>query len=194
MSYLKLILLWLLGTLIIYILIATSIMFSRITTLEGVKIFDFKIYVKLIEEIGTDKIDTLINVSNSLTYNSRNYYPIAVITKEKCLENGLGNSNICTNFNSISSLEKFLSNFTPIDKNGDTKSYKAYYYPGKNADQQDSNGRIQISYFGSDDDYVSGSFTITNAGIFQPDDDYSMTDTTPIKGYFRIYRWKEKKF
>lgn len=83
---------------------------------------------------------------------------------------------------------------TPIDKNGDTKSYKAYYYPGKNADQQDSNGRIQISYFGSDDDYVSGSFTITNAGIFQPDDDYSMTDTTPIKGYFRIYRWKEKKF
>lgn len=119
MSYLKLILLWLLGTLIIYILIATSIMFSRITTLEGVKIFDFKIYVKLIEEIGTDKIDTLINVSNSLTYNSRNYYPIAVITKEKCLENGLGNSNICTNFNSISSLEKFLSNFTPIDKNGE---------------------------------------------------------------------------
>lgn len=119
MAYFKLVLFWLLGTFVIYILIATSIMFSRITTLEGVKIFDFKIYVKLIEEIGTDKIDTLINVSNSLTYNSSNYYPIAVITKEKCLENGSGNSNICTNFNSISSLEKFLSNFAPIDKNGE---------------------------------------------------------------------------
>ena len=83
---------------------------------------------------------------------------------------------------------------TPIDKNGNTKSYKAYYYPGKNADQRDSNGRIQIFYFGSHDDYVSGSFTITDAGIFKPDDDYSMTDTTPVKGYFRIYRWKEKKF
>lgn len=117
MAYFKLVLFWLLGTFVIYILIATSIMFSRITTLEGVKIFDFKIYVKLIEEIGTDKIETLINVSNALLFSSRNYYPIAAITKEKCIENGSSNSDICINFNSISSLENFLSKFTPITKN-----------------------------------------------------------------------------
>lgn len=127
MSYLKLVLLWLLGTFIVYILIATSIMFSRITTLEGVKIFDFKIYVKLIEEIGIDKIDTLINVSNVLAPNykkdgkqiSHNYYPIAVVTNQKCIENGLGNSNICTNFNSVDSLESYLNKFKIIDYAGE---------------------------------------------------------------------------
>lgn len=127
MAYFKLVLFWLLSTFVIYILIATSIMFSRITTLEGVKIFDFKIYVKLIEEIGTDKIDTLINVSNVLAPNykkdgkqiSHNYYPIAVVTNQKCMENGLGNSNICTNFNSVDSLESYLNKFKIIDYAGE---------------------------------------------------------------------------
>lgn len=127
MVYFKLVLFWLLGTFIIYILIATSIMFSRITTLEGVKIFDFKIYSKLLEEIGTDKIGTLLSVSNVLAPNykkdgkqiSHNYYPIAVVTNEKCIENGLGNSNICTNFNSVDSLESYLNKFKIKDYSGE---------------------------------------------------------------------------
>lgn len=119
MGHLKLFTFWFLGTFIIYILIATSIMFSRITTLEGVKVYDFKIYVKLIEEIGTDKIDTLINVSNVLAPNNKNYYPIAVITNERCKENGLENNDICTKFKSINELKFFLNNKKTIDYLGE---------------------------------------------------------------------------
>ncbi len=116
MSYLKLFTFWFLGTFIIYILIATSIMFSRITTLEGVKVYDFKIYVKLIEEIGIDKIDTLINVSNVLAPNGKNYYPIAIITNEGCKPNGSKeNNDICTKLESINELNSFLDNKKTID-------------------------------------------------------------------------------
>lgn len=122
MAYFKLVLFWLLGTFIIYILIATSIMFSRVTTLEGVRIYDLNIYAKLIKEIGIDKVNTLINVSNVLEFKGKYFFPIAVITNKNCIENGLGNNNLCTNFDSVDSLEIFL-NKLEIRKYYDEKLY-----------------------------------------------------------------------
>lgn len=137
MAYFKLISLWLLATFLFYILISTSIMFSRITTLEGVKIYDFKIFIKLIEEIGTDNIQSLINVTNVLAPNyinkngehvSNNMYPFAAVTNDKCIENGI-NINICKDFNGIKNLEIFLGNLIEINKkyNESENAIKLYY-------------------------------------------------------------------
>jgi hypothetical protein len=115
-SYLKLVTLWLLGTFIFFIFIATSMLFSRITTLEAVTVFEFKMYVKILENIEESKIENLMSVANVLapSYTTKegikidnNYFPIAIVTKDNCLENGIGNSNICTNFKNISDLENF---------------------------------------------------------------------------------------
>lgn len=66
MSYLKLVILWLLGTFIFFIFIATSMLFSRITTLEAVTVFEFKMYVKILENIEVSKIENLMSVANVL--------------------------------------------------------------------------------------------------------------------------------
>lgn len=117
MSYLKLISLWLLGTFVFFIFIATSMLFSRITTLEAVTVFEFKMYVKILENVEENKIDNLMAVANVLAPSYRtkdgievnsNYFPIAVISNKECIENGIGNSDICTNFKNIKDLEAFI--------------------------------------------------------------------------------------
>lgn len=136
MSYLKLVLFWLLGTFVFFIFIATSMLFSRITTLEAVTIFEFKMYVKILEKVEENKLDNLMAVANVLAPSyltkdgieiNNNYFPIAVVLKDKCIENGVGNSNICTNFNNINELENFFKNL----KYKDYKKENFYIYGDK---------------------------------------------------------------
>lgn len=119
MSYLKLISLWLLGTFLFFIFIASAMLFSRITTLEAVAVFEFKMYIKMFDKLKDNRIENLLLVSNVLSKIDkeedgskiyRNFFPIALVTDSECLENGIGNSNMCDKFRNIKELKNFIGN------------------------------------------------------------------------------------
>lgn len=107
--------LWIITTFLIYIIAASLIMYSRAQTLDAVKLFEFKIYKKTIEHLNKETVfEDIKSIADQLTFKdkngTKNFFPIALLNKEKCLENGAGDNNICSKFKNLTIAKEILNN------------------------------------------------------------------------------------
>ena len=152
---------WISTTILLYILLATAVMFSREATLQGVRAVDFKIYIEAISKFDRQNLEEKFkDIANILTANNRKivYFPLSFLDERECFNNGLKTSFICnkyTNSNEIitkiKSLEpRYLNDKTAI-YNIDDNDYIYYKFTddtvliGETGDQLDS-GSIRPLY------------------------------------------------
>jgi len=129
-------LVWLIVTLLLYILLATVVMFSRQTTLHGVRAFDFDIFSKSITlfEKNTVKKD-FKNIADTLTIRDGKtvFFPVALLDKSSCTENaGKIDSSLCKQFNNADIFKLATNDIKPRKRYGkyiyDMPNGKSYLY------------------------------------------------------------------
>jgi len=134
-SFLKKLLIWLITTFFIYVLLATLIMFSRETTLHGVRGFDFKIFTHSLDVIGEKKQEKdLKHITDVLTIKKgqKVFFPVALLGGESCIENGSRSDGLCTKFSNIHMFKQDISNANKRNRYGttvyDIPNGESYFY------------------------------------------------------------------
>lgn len=134
----KLLLVWVTITLLLYILLATAVMFSRQITLDGVRAFDFDLVVNSLTAFDEKTIDKdFKNLTDALTIDKGKtiFFPLALLYKNKCIENGNRTDSICSKYPNIDSFKTITKNIEPVKgfnklryhfNNGDTFFYKKF--------------------------------------------------------------------
>lgn len=123
-------LIWIVLTLLIYILLATAVMFSRQTTLHGVRAFDFKIFnnsIKLFEPEHLHK--DFKTIADTLTLNKGKtiFFPVAILDKNGCTENGNRNDKLCNKFMNINAFNQLKNGIPARYRNFDKKKELPIY-------------------------------------------------------------------
>lgn len=106
--------LWTFSTLIVYFLLAFVMMFSRETTLHGVRAFDFKMIIQSQKSFDQStysrEFTDLTNVLGLSVGKEREkiFFPLAVIEKKSCSDNGIKIDTICNRIPDTQSLSRLL--------------------------------------------------------------------------------------
>jgi len=166
----KRIFIWFSITGLIYMVLATVIMFSRETTLHGVRNFDFKVFTHSLDVIDTKRQEEdLKHITDVLAikHGQKVFFPVALLGRNTCVENGSRSDEICAKFENINIFKQDISNATKRNKYGtdiyDMPNGESYFYT------QLPNGKILIGEAGKYlTDSVVGSF-----GLFLKDDWYN---------------------
>ncbi len=129
---------WVLATILLYILLATAVMFSRQTTLNGVRAYDFDLMYKSISLYKKNDLHQKFKyVADELTINNGKtiFFPLAVLSENNCTENGTRTDKICRQFSNLEEFKKETKNKQPRDyygrlvydlDNGESYFYKAF--------------------------------------------------------------------
>jgi len=94
-------LIWFFWTCVIYIILATAVMYSRQYTLDGVRSLDLKIFAKALKTVDYYDIENnFLELSNILTFNNKKevLFPLILLTKNECINNGITKHQICNTF------------------------------------------------------------------------------------------------
>lgn len=117
---------WLLSTVLATITIIFVMMFSRETTLHGVRGFDFDLIIEAQKSFSdTNYAKEFTNVTNKLGYGIGSqketiFFPIALITQDSCVENGTKNQKICSKISDLNDLNDLLKHATKRGYGGRT--------------------------------------------------------------------------
>ena len=107
---------WLVSTVLVYVLLATAVMYSRQITLEGVRGFDFEIFYKTIQKLDQNRIYIdFKHIIDTLTIESGKtiFFSVALLEENSCLENGERNDKICSQYKNINEFNKHIKNVKP---------------------------------------------------------------------------------
>ena len=166
-SIFKKLFIWLITTFIIYVLLATLIMFSRETTLHGVRNFDFKIFAHSLDVIGEKKQEKdLKHITDVLTIKNgkKVFFPVALLSEGRCIENGSRSDGLCTEFSNLRMFKQDISNANKRNRYGttvyDMQNGESYFYT------QLPNNKILIGEAGK---YLTNSI-LGAFGLFLKDD------------------------
>jgi len=104
------ILTWFFWTGVIYLVLATAVMYSRQYTLDGVRSLDLKIYAKALKAVDYYDVEhNFLELSNILTFKNKKevLFPLILLTEDGCINNGSTEHEICKKFkNSVNFLNK----------------------------------------------------------------------------------------
>ena len=109
---------WVIGSLLLYILLAIVVMFSRQITLDGVRGFDFDLISKSLTTLDEKTLDKNFKyLADTLTLDDGKtiFFPLALLYNNKCIENGSRNDSLCSKFSNIDSFKTATKNIKPIN-------------------------------------------------------------------------------
>lgn len=116
-------------------------MFSRQTTLEGVRAFDFDIFYKTILKLNKENlVDDFKFITDTLTIKNGKivFFPVAIFKNNLCVENGARTDLICSKFNDKKQFESNIEKLEPTDYYGskiyDFDDGESYLYKRINED------------------------------------------------------------
>lgn len=98
---------WILTTFILYILLATVTMYSRESTLNGVRILDFKILIETIKNLDEKNLDKKFeDIANILTFGDGQQvlFPLALLGENSCVDNSSQVGLICGKYSNANEL------------------------------------------------------------------------------------------
>ncbi len=97
-------------TFIVGFIIVLVQMFTRETTLDGVREIDFNLVYNFVDEKNSYSPTHIQKALKALTYKKEVLYPMAVLTKDACIDNSFENSDkqICKKIQNITNFENYL--------------------------------------------------------------------------------------
>jgi hypothetical protein len=97
-------------TFIVGFVIVLVQMFTRETTLDGVKKIDFNLVYNFVDDKNSYTPKHIEKALKALTYKKEVLYPMAVLTKSNCIDNSFENSDkqICKKIENITNFENYL--------------------------------------------------------------------------------------
>lgn len=116
---------WMLFTFLLYIALATAMMFTRIITLHGVRIIDFDIIHKAVSLLDNKNLNhDFKTITKPLTMKNGQviFFPVAILSKNNCIENGSRTDKICSKFPNIDTFRQ------TVKKVGSRDYYKTVIY------------------------------------------------------------------